>query len=84
MAAIKYHQSIESLLMSRSIIDQFVHSIKLLLQFTPNLSEHIHGHVLNLLACLFFMTQHDSSLAIQIIQRLLNTFQYYQEQSISE
>jgi hypothetical protein len=33
---------------------------------------------------MFFITQHDSSLAIQIIQRLLTTFQLYQQQSIGK
>jgi hypothetical protein len=32
---------------------------------------------------MFFITQHDPSLAIQIIQRLLTTFQLYQQQSIA-
>jgi len=63
-------------------IAQFLHTGKFLLQFTPNFSEHIHGHVLNLLSCLFFITQHDQNLAIEIIQRLLTTFQFYQQQSI--
>jgi hypothetical protein len=64
--------------------EQFLRTLTFLLQFTPNLSEHIHGHVLNLLSCMFFITQHDQSLAIQIIQRLLSTFQLYQQQSISK
>ena len=65
-----------------TISAQFLRIGKFLLGFTPNFSEHIHGHVLNLLSCLFFITQHDQNLAIEIIQRLLTTFQYYQQQSI--
>lgn len=81
---IKSQQTIESILMSNDLIEQFLRTMKFLLQFTPNLSEHIHGHVLNLLSCLFFITQRDSSIGIQLIQRLLNTYQFYQEQSISK
>ena len=77
-SAIKF----QSLFLTSTMISQFVHVGKFLLQFTPNFSEHIHGHVLNLLSCLFFITQHDQNLAIEIIQRLLTTFQSYQVQSI--
>ena len=75
---------IESLLITSTMTEQFLRTLKFLLQFTPNLSEHIHGHVLNLLSCMFFITKHDQSLAIQIIQRLLTTFQFYQQQSMSK
>jgi hypothetical protein len=75
---------IESLLMTSNMTEQFLRTLKFLLQFTPDLSEHIHGHVLNLLSCMFFITKHDQTLAIQIIQRLLTTFQLYQQQSISK
>lgn len=72
----------QSLFLIPSMTNQFLHASRFLLQFTPNFSEHIHGHVLNLLSCLFFISQHDQNLAIAIIQRLLSTFQHYQEQSI--
>lgn len=81
-STIKSQQKIEQLLLTPSITEQFLNTLKFLLQFTPNFSEHIHGHVLNLLSVMFFITQHDSSLAIQIIQRLLTTFQLYQQQAI--
>ena len=81
---IKSQQNIESMLMTTNVTEQFLRTTTFLLQFTPNLSEHIHGHVLNLLSCLFFITQRDSSIAVQLIQRLLNTYQFYQEQSISK
>ena len=72
----------QSLFLIPSMTTQFLHASQFLLQFTPNFSEHIHGHVLNLLSCLFFISQHDQNLSIAIIQRLLSTFQHYQEQSI--
>jgi hypothetical protein len=81
---IKSQQKMEQLLMTSTMTEQFLRTLRFLLQFTPNLSEHIHGHVLNLLSVMFFITQHDPSLAIQIIQRLLTTFQLYQQQSISK
>ena len=80
---IKSQQQMEQLLMTSTMTEQFLRTLRFLLQFTPNLSEHIHGHVLNLLSVMFFITQHDPSLAIQIIQRLLTTFQLYQQQSIA-
>jgi hypothetical protein len=80
---IKSQQQIESILIGNYLAEQFLRTIRFLLQFTPNISEHIHGHTLNLLSCMFFMTQHDSPLAIQIIQRLLSTYQFYQQQLIS-
>ncbi|CAF0769811.1 unnamed protein product [Rotaria sordida] len=80
---IKFQEKCHSLLITSTIKEQFLRTLKFLLQFTPNLSEHIHGHVLNLLSCMFFITQHDQTLAIQIIQRLLTTFQSYQQQSIA-
>lgn len=83
-STIKSQQTMEQLLMTSTMTEQFLQTLRFLLQFTPNLSEHIHGHVLNLLAVMFFITQHDSTLAIQIIQRLLNTFQLYQQQSIGK
>ncbi|CAF3305558.1 unnamed protein product [Rotaria socialis] len=79
---IKSQQRIEPLLMTSTMTEQFLRTLRFLLQFTPNLSEHIHGHVLNLLSVMFFITKHDPSLSIQIIQRLLTTFQLYQQQSI--
>ena len=82
-STIKSQQKMEQLLMTAPMTEQFLRTLRFLLQFTPNLSEHIHGHVLNLLSVMFFITQHDSSLAIQIIQRLLRTFQLYQQQSIA-
>ena len=81
-STIKSQQKIEQLLITPTMTEQFLNTLRFLLQFTPDLSEHIHGHVLNLLSVMFFITQHDSSLAIQIIQRLLTTFQLYQQQSI--
>jgi hypothetical protein len=81
---IKSQQKMEQILMTSNLTEQFLRTLRFLLQFTPNLSEHIHGHVLNLLSVMFFITQHDSSLAIQIIQRLLTTFQLYQQQSIGK
>ena len=83
-STIKSQQKMEQLLMTAPMTEQFLRTLRFLLQFTPNLSEHIHGHVLNLLSVMFFITQHDSSLAIQIIQRLLRTFQLYQQQSIGK
>ncbi|CAF1381303.1 unnamed protein product [Adineta steineri] len=80
---IKSAEKFQSLLMTSTLTEQFLRTLKFLLQFTPDLSEHIHGHVLNLLSCMFFITQHDQTLAIQIIQRLLTTFQLYQQQSIN-
>lgn len=77
-----FSMKFQSLFLIPSMTTQFVHVSQFLLQFTPNFSEHIHGHVLNLLSCLFFISQHDQNLAIAIIQRLLSTFQHYQEQSI--
>ncbi|CAF4983732.1 unnamed protein product, partial [Rotaria sp. Silwood1] len=79
----KFQEKFQSLLITSTIKEQFLRTLKFLLQFTPSLSEHIHGHVLNLLSCMFFITQHDQTLAIQIIQRLLTTFQSYQQQSIA-
>lgn len=79
-STIKSQQKIEQLLITPSMTEQFLNTLRFLLQFTPDLSEHIHGHVLNLLSVMFFITQHDSSLAIQIIQRLLTTFQLHQQQ----
>jgi hypothetical protein len=76
--------SITNQFLTPTISAQFLRVGKFLLQFTPNFSEHIHGHVLNLLSCLFFITQHDQNLAIEIIQRLLTTFQFYQQQSIGK
>jgi len=81
---IKSQEKLQSLLMTSPMTEQFLRTLKFLLQFIPNLSEHIHGHVLNLLSCMFFITQHDQTLAIQIIQRLLTTFQLYQQQSIGK
>ena len=81
---IKSQENFRSLLMSSSMIEQFLHTLKVLLQFTPNLSEHIHGYVLNLLSCMFFISQNDQVLSVQIIQRLLTTFQTYQQQSIGK
>jgi len=75
-------EKLASLLMTTPINNDFLRTVRFLLQFTPDLSEHIHGYVLNLLSCMFFITSQDSSLAIQIIQRLLNTYQFYQQQSI--
>ncbi|CAF3438746.1 unnamed protein product [Rotaria socialis] len=82
-SAIKFQEKFQLLLITPAIKEQFLRTLKFLLQFTPNLSEHIHGHVLNLLSCMFFITEHDQALAIQIIQRLLTTFQTYQEQAIA-
>ncbi|CAF1030840.1 unnamed protein product [Adineta steineri] len=82
-STIKSQQKMEQLLMTSTMTEQFLRTLRFLLQFTPNLSEHIHGHVLNLLSVMFFITQHDPPLAIQIIQRLLQTFQLYQQQSIA-
>ena len=79
----KSQQIMEELLMTTNITEQFLHTLKFLLQFTPNLSEHIHGHVLNLLSVMFFITKHDQTLSIQIIQRLLTTFKLYQQKSIN-
>ncbi|CAF2583623.1 unnamed protein product [Rotaria sp. Silwood2] len=79
---IKFQEKFQLLLITPTIKEQFLRTLKFLLQFIPNLSEHIHGHVLNLLSCMFFITQHDQPLAIQMIQRLLTTFQSYQQQSI--
>ncbi|CAF1464331.1 unnamed protein product, partial [Adineta ricciae] len=76
-------EKFQTLLMPPTMTEQLLRTLKFLLQFTPNLSEHIHGHVLNLLSCMFFITQHEPSLAIQIIQRLLSTFQMYQQQAIN-
>jgi len=81
---IKSQEKFQSLLMTPTMTEQFLRTGKFLLQFIPNLSEHIHGHVLNLLSCIFFITQHDQKLAIDIIQRLLTTFQLYQQQSIGK
>ena len=81
-STIKSQQKLEQLLLTPTLTEQFLNTLRFLLQFTPDLSEHIHGHVLNLLSVMFFITQHDPSLAIQIIQRLLNTFQLSQQQSI--
>ncbi len=81
---IKSQQKFQSLLMTPTMTEQFLRTGKFLLQFIPTLSEHIHGHVLNLLSCMFFITQHDQKLAIEIIQRLLTTFQSYQQQSIGK
>jgi hypothetical protein len=81
---IKSQQKMEELLMTSAMTEQFLRTLRFLLQFTPNISEHIHGHVLNLLSVMFFITKHDPSLAIQIIQRLLTTFQLYQQQSIGK
>ncbi len=81
---IKSQEKFQSLLMTPAMTEQFLRTGKFLLQFTPNFSEHIHGHVLNLLSCMFFITQHDQKLAIEIIQRLLTTFQLYQQQSIGK
>ncbi|CAF2829542.1 unnamed protein product, partial [Rotaria sp. Silwood2] len=81
---IKSQQKMEQLLMTSTMTEQFLRTLRFLLQFTPSLSEHIHGHILNLLAVMFFITKHDPSLAIQIIQRLLRTFQLYQQQSIAD
>lgn len=80
----KSQSKMEQLLMTSTITEQFLRTLRFLLQFTPNLSEHIHGHVLNLLSVMFFITKHDPTLAIQIIQRLLTTFQHYQQQSLSK
>ena len=80
---IQSQQKMEQLLMTSTMTEQFLRTLRFLLQFTPNLSEHIHGHVLNLLSIMFFITQHEPTLAIQIIQRLLTTFQLYQQQSIA-
>ena len=80
----KNQEKIEELLMTSTMTEQFLRTLRFLLQFTPHLSEHIHGHVLNLLSVMFFITKHDPSLAIQIIQRLLTTFQLYQQQSIGK
>ncbi|CAF1208474.1 unnamed protein product [Adineta ricciae] len=76
-------EKFQTLLMPPTMTEQLLRTLKFLLQFTPNLSEHIHGHVLNLLSCMFFITQHEPSLPIQIIQRLLSTFQMYQQQAIN-
>jgi len=84
ISIIKSQEKFESLLMTSIMKEKFLHTGKFLLQFIPNLSEHIHGHVLNLLSCLFFITQHDQKLSIDIIQRLLTTFQLYQKQSIGK
>nr|ACI90395.1 exportin 5-like protein [Philodina roseola] len=75
-------EKIGSIFMTTTISGHFLRTVRFLLQFTPDLSEHIHGYVLNLLSCMFFITSQDASLAIQIIQRLLNTYQFYQQQSI--
>ena len=83
-STIRSRQEMERLLMTSAITEQFLRTLTFLLQFTPDLSEHIHGHVLNLLSVMFFITKHDSSLAIQIIQRLLQTFRLNQEQSIGK
>jgi hypothetical protein len=83
-STIKSQQKMAQLLMTSTMTDEFLRTLRFLLQFRPNLSEHIHGHVLNLLAVMFFVTQHDAPLAIQIIQRLLLTFQLYQQQSIGK
>ncbi|CAF0989465.1 unnamed protein product [Rotaria sp. Silwood1] len=80
---IKSQQKMEQHLMTSTMTEQFLRTLRFLLVFTPNLSEHIHGHVLNLLSVMFFITKHDPSLAIQIIQRLLTTFQLYQQHSIA-
>ncbi|CAF1351911.1 unnamed protein product [Adineta ricciae] len=82
-STIKSQQKMEELIMTSTMTEQFLRTLRFLLQFTPNLSEHIHGHVLNLLSVMFFVTQHDPTLAIQIIKRLLTTFQHYQQQSIA-
>lgn len=79
-SAIKF----QTLLITPTMTEQFLRTLKFLLQFTPGLSEHIHGHVLNLLSCMFFITLHDQTLAIQIIQRLLTTFQSYQQQAVGK
>lgn len=79
---IKYQEKFQTLLLTASIQEQFLRTLKFLLQFTPNLSEHIHGHVLNLLSSMFFIAEHDQTLSIKIIQRLLTTFQSFQEQAI--
>jgi len=71
-----------NLLLTSNLTEHFLRTTKFLLQFTPNLSEHIHGHVLNLLSCLFFIAQHEQQLAVDIIQRLLTTFQSYQQHLI--
>ncbi|UJR28475.1 hypothetical protein I4U23_009713 [Adineta vaga] len=81
--SINSQEKFQSLLMTSTMTEQFLRTLKFLLQFTPNLSEHIHGHVLNLLSCMFFITQHEQTLAIQIIQRLLSTFQLYQQQALN-
>lgn len=83
-SSMKFQEKFQSLLLTEKIKDQFLRTLKFLLQFTPGLSEHIHGHVLNLLSCMFFITEHDQTLAIHIIQRLLTTFQSYQEQAIGK
>lgn len=83
-STLKSEEKMKNLLMTSSMCEQFLRTVRFLLQFSPNFNEHIHGHVLNLLAVMFFVSQHDSTLAIQIIERLLNTFQHYQRQSMNE
>lgn len=81
-STMKSPEKFRSYILIPAVIEQFLRITKYLLQFTPNLSEHIHGHVLNLLSCLFFITLYEQKLAIDIIQRLLTTFQLYQQHSI--
>ncbi|CAF0866997.1 unnamed protein product, partial [Didymodactylos carnosus] len=72
----------QQLLMKPDLIEQFLYTIKYLLQFTPSTNENIYGYVLNILSVMFFVTNYDQTLIIQILQRLLTTYQHYQQQSL--